>query len=88
MAPSEFWQQTPASYGAVMAGVRERLDTEFKLHAQLTRANAIWSQMEPRRIPSIDKLMHRKGDRPLESDLAANARAWITILKAQQRKGG
>ncbi len=70
-----------------MAGVRERFETEYRMHASLARANAVWSQMDPRKIPTIEKLMQRRGDKPLESDLAANARAWIAVLKAQKKKG-
>lgn len=69
-----------------MDGFSKRQEADQKFALVVARSQAIWGRCDPKRIPTVESLLRGgKAARPKPSDLAANARAWIAVLKAQQR---
>lgn len=51
------------------------------------RAQAIWSRVEPKHIPSAESILGNKGKakKSNPNDLRDNARAWIVAIKGMNK---
>lgn len=72
-------------FHAAMDGFARRHEADQKFVLLVARSQAIWSRCDPKHIPSVESIQQGRRNRPRQSDLAANARAWIAVLKAQQK---
>ena len=69
-----------------MDGFTKRQEADQKFLLVVARSQAIWQRCDPKRIPTAESLLRGgKRTRSGTNDLAANARAWIAVLKQQQR---
>lgn len=83
--PALFWEQTPATYAAVMDGVQARLEDEQKARLSLAWHTAQLGAVayhQPNKLPAHDRFVGLKRLVKLQSaaEAAANVRAWAVVL--------
>lgn len=78
--PGTFWEQTPATYHAVMRGYGRRLQREQQAQRSAAWHGAYWQRVQ--RLPEHDKAVRirRRPQRQSLAETAANVRAWRIAL--------